>query len=115
MVRDKPFCIHSVREIIMSISIIIGITLVMMGLVLLGHLSYQTHKTESEVDLTDTSDPENPESKCMRPDRKGNDCPVPLCVFQISAIANHETWIVVFLLGGSAVLAVSLLTNNGAQ
>lgn len=90
----------------MSLSMIIGISLVMLGLVLLGHLSYQTHK----ADHTDADDPENPD-KCQRAPKRANDCPVPLCVFQISAIANHETWIVAFLLGGSAVLVVSLLTG----
>ena len=92
----------------MSVSIIIGISLVMVGLVLLGHLSYQTHKAENEGDMTD--DPENPD-KCQR-QKRVNDCPVPLCVFQISAVANHETWIVAFLLGGSAVLVVSLLAGS---
>ena len=44
--------------------------------------------------------------------KKVNDCPIPLCVFQLAAIANHETWIVAFLMGGSAVLTVSVLTNH---
>jgi hypothetical protein len=39
---------------------------------------------------------------------KTNDCPIPLCFFHVAAIANHETWVVSFLLAGSAVLLLSL-------
>lgn len=93
----------------MAIGIIVGITLVMIGLFLLAHLSY----THYDKGTAPANDPENP-SNGIRPyvGQKVNDCPLPLCFFQLAAIANHETWIVAFLLGGSAVLLLTISTGD---
>lgn len=90
----------------MTIGIILGITLVMIGLLLLAHLSYTNYGANEGGK---ECDPENP-SNGFRPyaGQKINDCPLPFCFFQLAAVANHETWIVAFLLGGSAVLALTL-------
>lgn len=90
----------------MTIGIVVGVTLVMIGLLLLAHLSYTNYGT---VEGDKNCDPENP-SNGSRPHQppKVNDCPIPLCFFQFAAVANHETWIVAFLLGGSAVLILTL-------
>jgi hypothetical protein len=83
---------------------IVGIALVLVGLALMAHLSY--------TNLKQTPDPVCPEDPTYLNDsgKLGpiNDCPLPFCFFQASVIANHETWIVAFLLGGAAVLSLSL-------
>lgn len=103
----------------MAIGIILGITLVMIGLALLGHLSYLNYDTSTAGAHSSSGEagmicPEDPTSSFSYKtgkaglDGKINDCPLPLCFFRISSVANHETWIVAFLLGGSAVLSLSL-------
>lgn len=91
----------------MAIGIILGVTLVMIGLLLLAHLSYTNYGSDKNGS---TSDPENP-SNGSRPAQKINDCPIPLCFFRFAAVATHETWIVCFLLCGSAVLILSLVVG----
>jgi hypothetical protein len=92
------------------IGIAVGISLILAGLLVLAHLSYETHKPNPDQQ----SDPEGGDGdmNVKHHPKKVNDCPIPLCVFQLAAIANHETWIVAFLMGGSAVLTVSVLTNH---
>jgi hypothetical protein len=89
------------------ISMVVGIGLILAGLLLLAHLSYETHKSESCPDPEGGGDVD-----VKHYPKRANDCPIPLCVFQLAAVANHETWIVAFLMGGSAVLTVSVLTNH---
>jgi hypothetical protein len=95
----------------MAVGIILGVTLVMIGLMLLAHLSYTNYGAEDCKNNNNKEfDPENP-SNGVRPQfhpQKTNDCPIPLCFFQVAAISNHETWIVSFLMGGSAILILSL-------
>lgn len=90
----------------MAIGIFVGVTLVMVGLLLLAHLSYTNYGSDGDK-ISTANDPENPSNGSRHP-AKINDCPLPLCFFRVAAVANHETWIVAFLLGGSAVLALSL-------
>ena len=96
-----------------------GITLVMVGLALLAHLSYLNydcdqsagnHQSSSHAEAGGACLEENPTSSLYKAGKGGkiNDCPLPLCFFRLSAVANHESWIVAFLLGGSAVLLLSL-------
>jgi hypothetical protein len=96
------------------ISMVVGISLILAGLLLLAHLSYETHRKSLDDGSPDQSDPEGGCDMNLKPHhpKKVNDCPIPLCVFQLAAVANHETWIVAFLMGGSAVLTVSVLTNH---
>lgn len=90
----------------MAAGIILGIALVMVGLVLMAHLSYTNLKPIPDTGAICPEDPTYQHE--TRGLAKVNDCPLPYCFFQASAIANHETWIVAFLLGGAAVLSLSL-------
>jgi hypothetical protein len=102
----------------MVIGIFVGITLVMVGLALLAHLSYLNYDCDQSARNRQSAShaeaggacPEDPSSSLYKTGKGGkiNDCPLPLCFFQVSAVSNHETWIVAFLLGGSAVLLLSL-------
>jgi hypothetical protein len=95
----------------MVAGILFGLALVMVGLVLLAHLSYMNYKTDpSDMVPMDCEAPDMNGNEKIKPP-KVNDCPIPLCFFQIASIANHETWIVAFLLGGSAVLSLSLIVE----
>lgn len=77
------------------LGLFVGGALLLSGLVLLSHLSYQNGK----------------EPSC---DQEGhgvlkNDCILPLCYFRTANVRNHETWVVACLLSGSAVLLLSML------
>ena len=85
----------------MAIGIILGVALVVMGLVLLCHLSYTNLGDKPPV-----SDVEDPTLGPARP--KHNDCFLPCVFFQVSHVSNHETWVLVCLLGGATVLVLSL-------
>jgi hypothetical protein len=87
----------------MAIGIFVGVTLVMVGLLLLAHLSYTNYGKDPCL----VHDPEDAVNG-SRGFVKTNDCPLPLCFFHVASIANHETWVVSFLLAGSAVLMLSL-------
>lgn len=74
--------------------------LVVVGLVLLCHLSYTNLGDKGVVD---------PEDPTLGPERsKHNDCFLPCCFFQVSQVRNHETWVLVCLLGGATVLVLSI-------
>lgn len=88
----------------MAIGIFVGVTLVMVGLLLLAHLSYTNYGKDPCL----VHDPEDAANHGSRGFVKTNDCPLPLCFFHVASIANHETWVVSFLLAGSAVLMLSL-------
>lgn len=86
----------------MAVGIILGVALVVVGLVLLCHLSY-TNLGDAAKGETDVEDP------TLGPPRpKHNDCFLPFCFFQASRVYNHETWVLVCLLGGATVLVLNI-------
>jgi hypothetical protein len=84
----------------MAVGIILGVALVVVGLVLLCHLSYTNLGEKPESDV------EDPTLGSVRP--KHNDCFLPCCFFQVAQVKNHETWVLVCLLGGATVLVLSM-------
>ena len=89
----------------MALGLILGVTLVVGGLILLCHLSYTNMDGKSDAQ----DDAENAGVMTGSALRKHNDCPLPLCFFQIAQVANHETWIVACLMSGAAVLVLSMV------
>jgi len=95
----------------MAIGLILGMTLITVGLVLLCHLSY-TNWGESDKSADAQDDIENASvitGKKATGARKHNDCLLPFCFFQAGQVYNHESWIVAFLMTGSTVLLLSLV------
>lgn len=89
----------------MALGLILGVTLVVAGLILLCHLSYTNLGDKSDA----MDDTESARVMTGGSAKKHNDCPLPLCFFQIAQVANHETWIVACLMSGAAVLVLSMV------
>lgn len=85
----------------MAIAFVVGVSLIVFGLVLLSHHSYQN--------LTDkkTDDPEA--VPAMGGKAEQNSCILPFCYFRVARITNHECWIVACLLSGACVLLMGLV------
>ena len=96
------------------LGIVIGVAIVSFGLILLGHLSYISHKSIGEDDVYDPkmAAKDDLEMHAAKSAASHNDCPLSLLFFRLSAIANHETWIVASLLAGASVLLVTILVNG---
>ena len=95
------------------LGIVIGVAIVSLGLVLLAHLSYITHHKDMDHDVYDPKlAKDDLETHAVKSASPHNDCPLSLFFFQLSAIANHETWIVAFLLAGCSVLVVTVLIDG---
>ena len=89
----------------MAIGIVLGVALIVAGLVLLSHLSYTNlgEKPDVQEDMESASVTEDSSNKS-----KHNDCFLPFCFFQASRVYNHETWVLVCLLGGATVLVLNI-------
>jgi hypothetical protein len=88
----------------MAVGIFVGMTLLFIGLALLGHLSY-TETAHKPLLPTQAGDVKVPQQATDYPK---NDCFLPMCYFHLARVRNHETWVVTFLLSGSIVLLLSL-------
>jgi hypothetical protein len=88
----------------MAVGIFVGMTLIVIGLALLSHLSYSEvgHKSLLPTQAEDVKLPQ------QDADYPKNDCFLPMCYFHLARVRNHETWVVTFLLSGCIVLLLSL-------
>ena len=85
------------------LGLFVGSTLLVAGLVLLSHSSYQNYGgLKGGTHVLDVDE----ESGVQH---EKNDCVVPFCFFRASNVKNHETWVVSCLLSGSAILLLSMV------
>lgn len=91
----------------MAVGFILGAALIVVGLVLMSHLSY-TNLMDKKTD-----DPEEVPAIPGKVAGGQNDCFLPFCYFRVNHVTNHETWIVACLLSGSLVLTLSLVPAHG--
>lgn len=87
----------------MTAGIVVGMSLISIGLVLLSHLSYSELAVKPL--LPTTAEGVKPKEE-IQADK--NNCFLPMCFFSTNRVRNHETWVVTCLLSGCLVLLMSL-------